>query len=282
MGYKKPIVCEIAYHTYAINEFGMAACFLLWGNERGMLIDTGCGMYNIREIADELCPLPYDVVLTHGHGDHAGWMDMWDEVYLHEADWPMLSEDRIQANKEMLGRYPDMMEAFGSFEAFDITKDMVRCPEKVPKFLPLYDGQVFELGNRPITVVHMPGHTAGEIALIDPTARIAYTGDACNVNLGIRAAKISDALAGMERLASYRDEFDRNYNGHIGYGKDNVNRSMPESVLDDCLHILRGILDHTADVQHGPSPFRGGPAVTYVKEGNVLITFDEKLVDSLS
>ena len=51
MGISRPIVSEIAYRTYAINEFGMATCFLLEGTERGLLIDTGCGMYNIREIA---------------------------------------------------------------------------------------------------------------------------------------------------------------------------------------------------------------------------------------
>ena len=82
MGISKPLVMEIAYHTYAINEFGMASCFMLYGKERGLLIDTGCGMYNMREVADELCPLPYDVVLTHGHGDHVACMDKWEEVYL--------------------------------------------------------------------------------------------------------------------------------------------------------------------------------------------------------
>ncbi len=278
MGFKKPIVAEIAFHTFAINEFGMAACFLLWGTERGILIDTGCGMYNIREIADELCPVPYDVILTHSHGDHVAGIDHWDQVYIHPADMEALSPERFEQNAKMLGRYPEMMAAFGSFDAYEITPEQIHYPERVPELLPLYDGQIIELGNRPVTVVHMPGHTPGEIALIDPFSRIAFTGDACNVNLGLRACTIKEALEGMERLESHRHEFDRNYNGHIGYGSDNVNRSMPESCLDDCLHILRGILDGTADVQHGPSPFRGGDPVDYVKEGAVLITFDPKKI----
>lgn len=29
MGYKKPVISEIAYRTFTINEFGMATCFVL-------------------------------------------------------------------------------------------------------------------------------------------------------------------------------------------------------------------------------------------------------------
>ena len=57
MGMTKPIVLEIAHRTYAINEFGMATCFIMWGTKRGLMIDTGCGMYNVKEIADELLTL---------------------------------------------------------------------------------------------------------------------------------------------------------------------------------------------------------------------------------
>ena len=36
-------VCEIAKDTYAINEAGMAAMFLVVGEKRALLIDTGVG-----------------------------------------------------------------------------------------------------------------------------------------------------------------------------------------------------------------------------------------------
>ena len=44
MGIRKPEVLEIARKTYAINEFGMVTCYLLIGEERGLLIDCGTGM----------------------------------------------------------------------------------------------------------------------------------------------------------------------------------------------------------------------------------------------
>lgn len=39
---KEPMVMEIAKNTYAINEFGLSACYFLVGEERALLIDTAC------------------------------------------------------------------------------------------------------------------------------------------------------------------------------------------------------------------------------------------------
>ena len=50
------------------------------------------------------------------------------------------------------------------------------------KVYPLYDGDVFDLGDRKIEVIEAGGHTAGSVVLIDPLTRIAYSGDACNGN----------------------------------------------------------------------------------------------------
>ncbi len=281
MGIKKPIVCEIAKDTFAINEFGMAACFLLIGKEKGLLFDAGCGMYNIREIADELCKVPYEVVISHSHGDHVGSIDKWDKVWLHPTDWDALSPDKYLANKEKLKSYPVMMAGFGSFDAYDISPDQITFPEKCPELLPLEDGQIFDLGGRNVEVVHTPGHTPGEVGLIDPTTRIYFSGDGCNINLGIRSTSINTALKGLLKVKSKESQFDRNFNSHIGYGSSTINRSLPEGVLDECIYIMRGIINGTADVQNRTSPFRpGSDPITFVQYGNVLISFDpDRIID---
>lgn len=275
MGISKPLVLEIAHRTYAINEFGMAAAFMLIGEERGLLIDTGCGMYNLRLIADELCSLPYDVAITHGHGDHIGSMDRWDKVWLHPADWDDLSMEHFEENKNRLEHYPDGMAAFGSFDAYDITRDQVRYPESVPEFLPLEDGQVFDLGKRKVEVIHTPGHTLGEVVFLDHATRILFSGDACNINLGIMTTSINTALKGLLKVKARESEFDRNWNGHIGYGSDTFNHSMPPEVLDECLAIMRSIIAGTADVHVAPTnPNFKIPPRSYVTYGHTRISFD--------
>lgn len=281
MGYKKPVVSEIAYRTFAINEYGMATCFILWGDSRGVLIDTGCGMYNIKEVADELCPVPYDVLITHGHGDHIGSFDRFEQVYLHPADWDTLSMDHFEENQARLKGYPDMMAAFGSFDAYEITREQIRYPESLPQLLPLEDGQVFDLGGRSILSIHTPGHTAGEMVFIDALEKIMFSGDACNPNLGISATSLNTALKGLLKVKDHEHEFNRNFNSHIGYGNSNVNMSMPASCLDDHIYIMKGMLEGTLAPEHAPSPFRkSGPPSYHYSYGNVLLTFNpDRLLD---
>ena len=51
---------------------GMGVCMtLLAGSERALLIDTGYGFESVREIVESLTELPCEVILTHGHHDHA-------------------------------------------------------------------------------------------------------------------------------------------------------------------------------------------------------------------
>lgn len=282
MGISKPIVLEIAHRTYAINEFGMATCFVLYGEERGLVIDAGCGMYNIKEIADELCPVPYDVLISHGHGDHIAWMDMWDEVWLHPGDWPMVQEN-LKAAQDLILRYPSMMAAHGTFDAYDITADQVRCPQQVPKLLPLEDGQIFDLGGRQVEVIHTPGHTLGECVFLDPTERILFSGDGCNVWLLVLATDIPTALEGILKIKSRQDSFDRNFNGHIGYGGSTVNICMPNSVVDDCIHIMRSILDGTAEIKQNPRQLEKSAAFSScVEYGNTCVVFDaNRIVDKV-
>ena len=87
MAINYPIIYEIAYQTYDINEFGMASFFVLVGENRGLVIDCGCGSFDARGLVEKLCPLPYDVVITHAHGDHCGAMSQWDKVWLHPREY---------------------------------------------------------------------------------------------------------------------------------------------------------------------------------------------------
>ena len=54
MSMKKPFVSEIAPKTYVINEYGLTAMYLCVGSERALLIDTGCGVCELKEVVAEL------------------------------------------------------------------------------------------------------------------------------------------------------------------------------------------------------------------------------------
>ncbi|MBQ6451955.1 MAG: MBL fold metallo-hydrolase [Solobacterium sp.] len=254
MGISKPLVFEIAENTYAINEFGMVTCYMLVGKQRGLLIDCGTGMYNIREIADELCDKPYDVVITHADFDHYCSMDMWDKVWLHPLDLHMMEPAYQKRAYEMFLDYPQMMVKPGTFAAYDVTPAQMRYPQKTPEFLPLQDGQIFDLGGRYAEVIHTPGHSQGEVVVIDPSVRILFSGDACNTNLILvrelvgngRGVSVNTALRGLLKIKAREKDFDRNFNGHIGYGGSTVHRCVPKEVLDEAIELLTGVVQGKA------------------------------------
>ena len=66
---------QIDQDTFVISEYKHweeTHCYLLCGTKRAILIDTGLGVSNIREVIDGLTKLPVTVITTHVHWDHIG------------------------------------------------------------------------------------------------------------------------------------------------------------------------------------------------------------------
>lgn len=252
MGTRQPTICEIAKDTYAINEFGMAAMFLLVGSEKAMLIDTGCSLVDLKGIVASLTDKPCMVVLTHGHGDHSAGVGQFDEVWMHPAD-----EDQVtNMNWDFLKNYvANFITNWNSNVIYDISVDDVKVYDPPKTIHHLMGGEVIDLGDRPITVLFTPGHTPGGISFVDHKTRILFSGDACNINLGAGGSSVTTLLAAMDRIKAVEDQFDRNYNGHIGYGISQTIRSMPDHVLDTVIGICEEVLSGKLQPEVRETPF---------------------------
>ena len=74
---------KIDEDTYAISEYQHweeTHCYLLCGTKRALLIDTGLGVANIKEVVDKLTMLPIFVVTTHVHWDHIGGHQYFENI----------------------------------------------------------------------------------------------------------------------------------------------------------------------------------------------------------
>lgn len=267
-----PIIYEIARNTYAVNEFGMSSFFILVGETRGLVIDCGCGSFDTRDLVERLCPLPYDVVITHGHGEHCGGMGFFEKVWIHPADMDMARDteqlmDRLYENKNIWdspekrgilyllpGRrkwtYP--AQDRGARDFYNFKHIEFRGLESIPEFLPLRDGQTFDLGGgRIVSVLHLPGHSKGHCVFIDSGERLLFSGDACCSSYNIREVSLNTALKGFLRLWERRTEYDRNFSGHTASGSDTAGFSLPYFILTDCIEACRIVLNGTADTKSG-------------------------------
>ena len=100
------------------------------------------------------------IILTHGHLDHVGGT----EALLKTLKVPVIG--------------PEKEDAFW-MEQLEAQSTMFNFP-RTPSFLPtkwLEEGDVVEVGNIKLQVLHIPGHTPGHIALYDAASQQVIVGD---------------------------------------------------------------------------------------------------------
>ena len=196
---------EIFENTWAELDKGVRF-FLLTGAEKALVIDTGMNGLDIRGIVSATTDLPFELLNTHADRDHIGGNAQFASFYMHP------SEAAFYYN-EQNGR---------------------------GRMLPVFDGDVIDLGGRELEIVHLPGHTPGSITVLDRRNRCLIGGDPIQEDGEIfmfgAQRDFSAYIAGLERLLQ-RDDFDVVYPSHA---KETVGRGAIPQLIDGAKRILAG------------------------------------------
>lgn len=150
---------------------------LIVGEERAILLDTGMGVADIREVVDQLTDRPIIVVNSHAHWDHIGGNRRFDEIRIHEAESGYLPAG---VSNDILRPWFGPEHLTGPLPA-GVTAETISIPPSTPTGH-ASDGQVIGLGGRELEVMHCPGHSPGGIVLVDHangalfSADVAYAG----------------------------------------------------------------------------------------------------------
>ena len=135
---------------------GTEYIYLLEGEDRALLLDTGYGIGHLRAYAEKLTDKPVIVANTHFHPDHAAGNAEWEEVLL-SLGWA------VDAPAMEGGRYPK-----------DPTAQ--RYPDY--KKTVVHDGDVIELGGRSVRVLEaLPAHCNSSLFFVDEGHRMLFAGD---------------------------------------------------------------------------------------------------------
>ena len=194
---RTPEIIPVNDHIWLLDDNHEATCYVVAGTEKAAVIDTSVGLSDIRKAAESLTPLPLICINTHGHGDHMGGNWSFDKAYMNPADLP-LAEACLNA--------PEV-------------KDWIKQNGLTyPPFEPVEDGHVFDLGGLELEVIGLPGHTPGEIVLLDRKDKLLFAGDGIIQHLWLQLEEslpIRTQIRSMERLLPLRSTFDFVLNGHI-------------------------------------------------------------------
>lgn len=154
---------SIVHPVYTNDPLNM---YLLLGSFTALLIDTGCGLYPLKPIIDDLIDdRTLVVVNSHTHWDHILGNQEFGEVYVHE------NEADIVSNPYDLSFLIDSPS--------EIAKKYAKHNYSIPPaqvIKTIKDGHVFDLGEILIKVIHCPGHSPGSICMLTSSGEL-FTGD---------------------------------------------------------------------------------------------------------
>lgn len=208
--------------------------YLAEGAEKAALLDTGFGFGDLKAYVDSLTDKPYEVLLSHGHMDHAGGAVQFERVCLNRRDWEL---ERRHSTRER--RVWDVEHGPGGMPA-GVTEDDF-LPDRTLPYTPMDEGDVFDLGGVKVVPVAVPGHTAGSLVFLVPEDRIAIFGDACGEHtllLFRESAPIAEYRAGLLHLREFEGQFDTVLRNHGTF-------TSPKQILADNIELCGDILAGT-------------------------------------
>ena len=138
------------------------------------------------------------------------------------------------------------------------TPDRVSADEAAsapqPEMLPVKDGQIFDLDGRKLEVIEAPGHTPGEIVLLDAAHKMLFTGDNSNLLVWLflpNSLPLEIYLQTLKKLEGRSSEITTIYPGH--------GKPMPSTFIGEQIACVQGILDGT--IKGEPQHFFTGDAM---------------------
>lgn len=168
-------VYKVAPGVFAIYEPHQSEetiSYLIAGEKKAVLFDTGMGISDLKGVVAELANLPIIVLNSHTHDDHVG--DNWQfaTVYGMDTDFTRKNaQGSTQDAQEEIA--PDQI--CGAFPQGFNPKTYTTRPWKITKYV--HDGEHLDLGGRTIEVLATPGHTPDALSLLDRANGLLFTGD---------------------------------------------------------------------------------------------------------
>src|SRR5450631_1120094 len=151
--------------TFAIGEpryYQQNYSYLIVGETRAVLFDSGSGTRDISGVVANLTKLPITVVVSHLHFDHLGGIGPFGHVAMID-----LPETRADVSGGLFK--PSRYEYMGFFDG------RVAPSFRVGEWLA--PGATIDLGGRALRVLSAPGHTPSSVALFDASNRRLFIGD---------------------------------------------------------------------------------------------------------
>ncbi|UTW56221.1 MBL fold metallo-hydrolase [Kordiimonas sp. SCSIO 12610] len=169
-------VYQLHDDLYAISEpyqWQEVISYLIIGESRALLFDSGNGMGDIKRVVDALTPLSVTVLASHSHIDHVGGHYQFETVLAPETAF---TNDRAKGRGNAFVAEEASTAALCRPLPNGVTEDNHRTRAFTPTAR-VEEGSKIDLGGTVLTVMMIPGHTPDSLMLLDTAKGRLFTGD---------------------------------------------------------------------------------------------------------
>ncbi len=163
----------IRYRECHIDPYAVGDIWMVQGSERDLVVDTGSGIVPPGPMLEAVAGKPVWAVALNNYYDHAGGWHSFRERACHRLDAPYLESPNakqagvaVYLNQSTLWSLP--------WEGYRV-EDFALTPAKPTRFVD--DGDTFDLGNRVLEVLHVPGRSSGGLAIWEAATASLFTSD---------------------------------------------------------------------------------------------------------
>ena len=248
--------------------------WLLKGEEKAVLVDTASGIGSTSDLMQLILgDFPYEVVLTHYHGDHSGGIySLSDETVIHvgKNDLYGLAERAEIFPVSGGDRYQYFTTANTRLHLVCSRDDFV--PNRPMQAVGVENGDSIDVGGDRVLFYELPSHSQGSLGILFENERLMVVGDALNSNTQNQftdAAPVETFLAAMLRLKADEDKWDGFLSSHV------TTNVLNKDLLDKCIEVCQSIVETGAWEGETESTFgetvcytalNGGGGITYRKD----------------
>jgi glyoxylase-like metal-dependent hydrolase (beta-lactamase superfamily II) len=159
-------------HEPWIKPFFRCNMWHIKGRDRDLLFDSGLGHVSLKRHVPLVTGRALLCVASHTHFDHIGCHHEFAQRAVHEAEAGILADPRNELT---------LADAYATDAMFIAPPDGWRSEayriEPAPAQTTLRQGDVVDLGDRVLEVIHTPGHSPGGIALWEKATGMLLSGD---------------------------------------------------------------------------------------------------------
>jgi glyoxylase-like metal-dependent hydrolase (beta-lactamase superfamily II) len=166
-------VADGIFAIYEPGQFEEVISFLIVGETKALLFDTGLGIGDIRRVVAGLTDLDVIVLNSHTHYDHIGGNYQFDVIYALDTDYTR--RNAKGSTTEAVAEFIQEGWVWKPFPDGFSAQDFRSRPFGISRFVT--NGERIDLGGRVLEVLATPGHAPDALCLMDRENRLLFTGD---------------------------------------------------------------------------------------------------------